>query len=108
MLSSGNVENLDLDTFLENAKNSTASPVSFDGNSLSESVDPEKFTKHGITVKDAQKLAHPGNQVPPTQAMGELSLPTPTEENDPSWSVPYSTEDTSFNSIGVTASSWSR
>ncbi|CAF9939849.1 MAG: hypothetical protein HETSPECPRED_001914 [Heterodermia speciosa] len=108
MSSNGNAENLDLDTFLENAKNTTASPVSFEGPSLSENVDPEKFTKHGITVQDAQKLAHPGNQLPPTQAMGELSLPTPTEDNDPLWGVPFTTEDASFNSIGVTANDWSR
>ena len=108
MSSNGNPESLDLDTFLENAKNTTASPVSFDGPSLSENVDPEKFTKHGITVQDAQKLAHPGNQMPPTQAMGELSLPTPTEDNDPLWGVPFTTEESSFNSIGATANDWSR
>lgn len=108
MSSNGNTESLDIDTFLENAKNTTASPVSFEGPSFSENVDPEKFTKHGITVQDAQKLAHPGNQLPPTQAMGELSLPTPTEDNDPLWGVPFTTDDGSFNAIGVTANDWSR
>ena len=108
MSSNGNAESLDIDTFLENAKNTTASPVSFEGPSFSENVDSEKFTKHGITVQDAQKLAHPGNQLPPTQAMGELSLPTPTEDNDPLWGVPFTAEDASFNSIGVTANDWSR
>ena len=108
MSSNGNPESLDIDTFLENAKNTTASPVSFEGPSFSDKIDPEKFTKHGITVQDAQKLAHPGNQLPPTQAMGELSLPTPTEDNDPLWGVPFSAEDASYNSIGVTANDWSR
>ena len=104
----GNGDNLDIDTFLENAKNTTASPVSFEGPTFSGNADPEKFTKHGITVQDAQKLAHPGNQAPPTQAMGELSLPTPSEDNDPLWGMPFTSEDTSFNSIGVTANEWSR
>lgn len=109
MLSQGNVESLDIGTFLENAKNTTTSPVSFGGTSFSESIDPETFTKHGITVQDAQKLAHPGNQMPPTEAMGELSLPTPTDENDPIWGVPFTAEDPSFNAIDVTANGcWSR
>ena len=108
-LSNGNIENLDIDKFLENAKNTTTSPVSFDGTSYSEPIDPERFTKHGITVRDAQKLAHPGTQMPPTQAMGELSLPTPTEENDPLWGVPFTPEDTTFNTVrGTPNDCWSR
>lgn len=70
------------------ASPSSASP--FDPSDLS-SIKPdlqEAFTRHGITVQDAQKLAHPGfgisniNHIP----MSQLAA-TPT--SDPSWSTPY-------------------
>ena len=103
-----NGDNDDIEAFLERAQNNTASPISFDGSKLSEPVDPEKFTKHGITVKDAQKLAHPGNQLPPTQAMGELSLPTPTDENDPLWGAPFSNEDSLLKREKSPSDMWGR
>lgn len=103
-----NADTLDIDTFLENAKNSTASPVSFEGSKINQPVDPERFTKHGITVQDAQKLAHPANQLPPTQAMGELSLPTPSDENDPLWGAPFNTEDNSLSAGQSPSDAWDR
>ena len=103
-----NVDTLDIDTFLENVKNSTASPVSFEGSHLNEPVDPERFIKHGITVKDAQKLAHPSNQLPPIQAMGELSLPTPSDENDPIWAAPFNSDDSPLKSEDSPSDIWAR
>lgn len=97
-LSNANTEALDIDAFLERAKNNTASPISFEGSNMNEPLDPEKFTKHGITVQDAQKLAHPNTQLPPIQAMGQLSLPTPTDENDPLWGASFNNEDSLLKS----------
>lgn len=108
-LANANEENLDIDTILENAKNATASPISFEGSILSEPVDSERFTKHGITVQDAQKLAHPGNKLPPTQAMGELSLPTPSEEHDPLWGSTFNAaEEMASNAEKAPADFWGR
>lgn len=103
-----NADTLDIDAFLDNAKNSTASPVSFEGSNINEPGDPERFIKHGITVQDAQKLAHPANQLPPTQAMGELSLPTPSDENDPLWGAPFNTEDTTSSAGQSPSDVWDR
>lgn len=103
-----NADTLDIDAFLDNARNSTASPVSFEGSNINEPGDPERFIKHGITVQDAQKLAHPANQLPPTQAMGELSLPTPSDENDPLWGAPFNTEDTTSSAGQSPSDVWDR
>lgn len=104
----GNTDKHDIEVLLANAKNQTASPVSFEGpGSLDEPVDPEKFTKHGITVQDAQARAHPKNRMPPTQAMGELSLPTPSDENDPLWGTPFNPEESTLD-VSPAVEVWSR
>lgn len=106
MLSSSNLDSLDMDTFL---RGTTASPTDFEAPNINSLMDPEQFVKHGITVKDAQKLAHPGNlshNGPPTEAMGELSIPTPVDDMDPLWAapmndeVPYNPEDDPTNVWG--------
>lgn len=74
MLSSSNLNNLDYETFL----NTTASPTEFDEPSAGMPLRTEAFAKHGFTVHDAQRLAHPDTA---TQAMGGLSLPTPEEDH---------------------------
>ena len=92
MLSSSNLNSLDIDTIL---RGTTASPTDFEGPGTNAPMDPEQFVKHGITVKDAQKLAHPGNlgqNGPPTEAMGELSIPTPVDDMDPLWAAPMNDE----------------
>ncbi|KAL8828068.1 MAG: hypothetical protein Q9191_002807 [Dirinaria sp. TL-2023a] len=108
----GNVEDVDIDTFLANARRATESPLSYEGpNSLARPSDPEMFTKHGITVQDAQKLAHPKmakTELPPTQAMGELSLPTPTDENDPLWGTPFSLDDITLDAGTPASDGWNR
>ena len=105
----GHMEDVDIDTFLANVKRATASPVSYEGpTSLDEPSDPEMFTKHGITVQDAQKLAHPKNELPPTQAMGELSLPTPTDENDPLWATPFNPDENALDAANPASEGWSR
>ena len=88
----------------EDPRNATASPTSLEVLSVhSGSLDSEDFTKHGITVQQAQKLAHPhlidakDNHLKvetPTKELGNLSLPTPArtpDDNlvDPLWGTPY-------------------
>lgn len=108
-LPNGNMDDVDIDTFLANARRTTASPISYDGpTSLALPSDPEKFTKHGITVQDAQKLAHPKTELPPTRAMGELSLPTPTDENDPVWGTPFSLDENTLDAGTPASDGWNR
>lgn len=82
MLSPLSLHNSDYESFLHHA---AASPTGFDEPSPMRS---EGFLKHGFTVHDAQKLAHPDT---PTEAMGGLSLPTP--EEDHIWAHRYSPEE---------------
>ena len=94
---------------IENHRHGTASPTSLDVLSASGSLDSEEFTKHGITVQQAQKLAHPGltaaeenaKMGTPTRELGNLSLPTPAptpDDNlvDPLWSSPYPSGDDQY------------
>ena len=71
-LSSDNLSSLDYKAFLTKS----ASPTGFEEPSMP--LSSEAFAKHGFTVHDAQKLAHPDT---PTEAMGGLSLPTPEEDH---------------------------
>ncbi|KAL6714343.1 hypothetical protein ACLMJK_007766 [Lecanora helva] len=73
-LSSSNLNTLDYETFL----NAAASPASFTEPLTDMPLKSEAFAKHGFTVHDAQKLAHPDT---PTEAIGALSLPTPEEDH---------------------------
>lgn len=107
MLSSSSLNSLDMDTFLQGT---TASPTDVEGPNASTLMDPEQFVKHGITVKDAQKLAHPGNlghTGPPIEAMGELSIPTPKDDMDPLWAAPLNDE-VSFSSEDDPTNVWGR
>ncbi len=83
MLSSSNLNSLDYETFL----NASASPNEFEDSSAGVPLSSESFAKHGFTVHDAQKLAHPDT---PTEAMGGLSLPAPEEEHI--WAKRFSPE----------------
>ena len=64
----------------------TASP--FDPNDLSIKPDPEAFTRHGITVQEAQKLAHPGFAVGGNNPI-PMSQPAATPTSDPLWASAY-------------------
>lgn len=67
----------------------------------------EKFVKHGLTVQDVQKLAHP-NGGPPTEKMGELNLPNKIESKYTPWAVPFDQEDAVFTPEGDERSIWAR
>jgi len=84
-LSSGSLNDLDYGAFLHK----TASPSEFEEPVAGGS---EAFVRHGFTVHDAQKLAHPET---PTEAMGGLSLP-PHSEQDHVWARHYEGEENSF------------
>lgn len=89
--------NLDIDNYIPGA---TASPASFEEFNSSGPVDPETFTRHGITVEDAQKLAHNGV---PTDEMGDLSLPSTLDHHNAIWAtenppdVPFNEEEADFD-----------
>ena len=55
----------------------TASPTEFEETG---GLHSDAWERHGFTVHDAQKMAHPET---PTEAMGGLSLPVHSDENDP-------------------------
>ncbi len=84
-LSSGDLNDLDYGTFLHK----TASPSDFEEPAAGGS---EAFVRHGFTVHDAQKLAHPET---PTEAMGGLSLP-PHSDRDHVWAHHYEGDENSF------------
>ena len=74
-LSPNNINSLDYEAFLHA---SAVTPPDLEERPASMPLKSEAFAKHGFTVHDAQKLAHPDT---PTEAMGGLSLPTPEEDH---------------------------
>ena len=85
-LSSRNLDNLDYETFLH----TTASPSEFEEPTVGGS---DAFVRHGFTVHDAQKMAHPET---PTEAMGGLSLPPHSDSTEHVWAHNYESEEGSF------------
>lgn len=90
MVASSNVNELEIDSFFQG---STASPADFEEQNAKIHIDPEAYVRHGITVQDAQKLAHPGV---PVEAMNDLSIPAPKVNADPLWAPSYPTDDMPF------------
>ena len=95
------------------------SPTSpFDPHELSNGIspDPEAFTRHGITVQDAQKLAHPCYSATPSVKVhnpvsGQSGIAmTTSPTSDPSWAAAYNVgdEDTGFvhQSMGLHDANW--
>ena len=89
LLSSSNPSNLDINAFLH----TTASPTEFEEPASGMPLRSEAFAKHGFTVHDAQKMAHPET---PTEAMGGLSLPAPNDKVDHVWAQPFDQEEESL------------
>ena len=85
-LSSTNIDSLDYETFLK----TTASPSEFEEPTAG---GPEAFVRHGFTVHDAQKMAHPET---PTEAMGGLSLPQHSDSADHVWAHHFEGEEGTF------------
>ncbi|MCJ1411403.1 hypothetical protein MMC19_005492 [Ptychographa xylographoides] len=75
----------------------TASPSDLEEFNNSPPADPEAFTHHGLTVQDAQKMAHPGV---PTEAMNDLRLPaTRDDNNDPLWAASFDDAEEGFDAL---------
>ncbi|KAL8800543.1 MAG: hypothetical protein Q9182_005098 [Xanthomendoza sp. 2 TL-2023] len=101
--SSSSPNSLDTDEYIPKT---TASPTEFEDPSAP--MSSEKFVKHGLTVQDVQKLAHP-NGGPPTEEMGGLNLPSQGINNKHGpWAIPFDQEDAVFTPEGDERSIWAR
>ncbi|MCJ1392889.1 hypothetical protein MMC18_005761 [Xylographa bjoerkii] len=92
-MSRSNREDMSFDPFLQGG---TASPSEIEDFASGAQADPEAFTHHGLTVQDAQKMAHSGV---PTEAMGELTLPATRDDNDPLWAATFDVDETDLDGI---------
>ncbi|KAL8766905.1 MAG: hypothetical protein Q9209_006453 [Squamulea sp. 1 TL-2023] len=99
--SSASPNSLDMD---ENVPRTTASPTEFEDPSAA--MSSEKFVKHGLTVQDVQKLAHPSNV--PTEETNELNLPNNIEKKHTPWAIPFDQEEVIFTPDGNEQSIWGR
>ncbi|MCJ1224370.1 hypothetical protein MMC12_001015 [Toensbergia leucococca] len=101
LLAASNIDKLDIDAFLH----ATATcPGDFEVHNLATTADADRFSRHGFTVRDAQKLAHP---CVPTEAMGDLSLPTPNDNINPPWASSFNGEDPSLDpELDIPDSPW--
>lgn len=81
----------DIDTFLQTP---TASPTELEEPNHRTSFSSDMFSRHGLTVQDAQKLAHSG---PPSDTVATLSLQTSLDEIDPSWASAYTPDEVPYD-----------
>ncbi|KAL9604691.1 MAG: hypothetical protein Q9219_000411 [cf. Caloplaca sp. 3 TL-2023] len=100
ILSSGSPSSLQMDEY---APKTTGSPTEFEDHNAP--MDSEKFVKHGLTVQDIQKLAHPG---PPTDESSELNLPVKAENKHTPWATPFEPEERLFTPEGEERTVWAR
>ncbi|KAL8765414.1 MAG: hypothetical protein Q9194_006578 [Teloschistes cf. exilis] len=100
ILSSSSPNSQDMDEYVPKT---TASPTEFEDPSAP--MNAEKFVKHGLTVREVQRLAHPG---PPTSEMSELNLPSKAEQRHTPWAHPFDQEDAVFTPEGDERTVWAR
>lgn len=72
----------------------TASPTELEEPNNRTSFSSDMFSRHGITVQDAQKFAHSG---PPSDTVATLSLPASLDDIDPSWASTYTPDEAPFD-----------
>lgn len=101
MLSDSNPNSHDMDTFLH----ATASPTELEKSEYPGPLGSGTFSRHGFTVQDAQKLAHPNAS---TEAIGELSLPPAIDDLDPLWAVPFNSDEVSYDPNSISTNAWAR
>lgn len=101
ILSDSNLNGHDMDTFLH----ATASPTELEKSEYSGPLGSGSFSRHGFTVQDAQKLAHPNAS---TEAIGELTLPPAIDDLDSLWAVPFSSDEAPYDSNSISTSAWAR
>ncbi|KAL8644696.1 MAG: hypothetical protein Q9210_007126 [Variospora velana] len=100
ILSSGSPNSLDMD---DPIPKTTGSPTDFED--ATSPMSSEKYVKHGLTVQDVQKLAHPG---PPTEELSELNIPTQVEKQHTPWAIPFEPEERLFTPDGEERTVWAR
>lgn len=100
ILSSASPNSADID---DPIPKTTGSPTEFEDSSAP--MSSEKFVKHGLTVQDVQKLAHPG---PPTEEMSDLNLPARAENKHTPWAMPFEPEERLFTPDGEERTVWAR
>lgn len=84
----------------------TASPTEFEEPTAGMPLRSEAFAKHGFTVHDAQRMAHPET---PTEAMGGLKLPPQVNDKDHVWAKHFdSSEDSLVAECKVEEDDWER
>ena len=91
LLASSIADNLDIDAILQGV---TSSPATLKDYDTRAPMDPASFAPHGLTVQDAQKLAHPGV---PVRAMGDLSLPASRDNPDLLWAASFDKANVPFD-----------
>ena len=92
-----------MDPFLQRPMASPVALSEFGGGS---EVEADLFTRHGITVQEAQKLAHAGSRSEAITVDAVHSVPRPT--SDPLWASAFSEEDVSYSPAanGYQDSNW--
>lgn len=96
MLSDSNLSSHDIDSFLQ----ATASPTDLEQPDFCRPLSSGVYARHGFTVQDAQKLAHPSSSI---EAIPDLpALTTPIDELDSLWVAALSDE-VSYDSKGTSA-----
>lgn len=96
MLSDSNLSSHDMDSFLQ----VTASPTDLEQPEFCAPLSSAVYARHGFTVQDVQKLAHPSSSV---EAIHEQpALTTPNDELDSLWAAALSDE-VSYDSNSTSA-----
>lgn len=86
MLSDSNLSSHDMDSFIQ----ATASPTALEQPEFCAPLSSGVYARHGFTVQDVQKLAHPSSSV---EAIHDLpALTTPIDELDSLWAAALSDE----------------
>ena len=81
----------------------TASPTEFEEPTAGMPLRSEAFAKHGFTVHDAQRMAHPET---PTVAMGGLKLPPQVDDRDHVWVKHLDSSEDSLVPVGKVEDDW--
>ena len=98
LLSSNNLNERDI-----NFIGTTASPTEFEEPTAGMPLRSEAFAKHGFTVHDAQRMAHPET---PTVAMGGLKLPPQVDDRDHVWVKHLDSSEDSLVPAGKVEDDW--
>ena len=91
LLSAG-ISSAGMDPFLQRPM---ASPADLSEFGAGNEVEPDLFTRHGITVQEAQKLAHAGSRSEAMSSDAVHAIPRPT--SDPLWASAYTKDEGNYS-----------